>query len=126
MGITYVDMEVANPADPSRTEAVQFLVDSGATFSVVPRPILSRLGILPHTEQAFRLANGERITRQKGTALFKYRGRTGGSDVIFGEENDSRLLGVFTLEALGFALDPLRRELLDIPMMLAEDTITEL
>ena len=45
--------------------------------------------------------------------------------MIFGEEGDSNLLGAFTLEALGLALDPLRRELRELPMMLAEDTITE-
>ncbi len=39
--------------------------------------------------------------------------------VIFGEEGDSQLLGAFTLEALGLALDPLKRELKPLPMILA-------
>jgi len=43
----------------------------------------------------------------------------GGADVIFGEEGDSTLLGTFTLEALGLSLDPLRRELKPLPMILA-------
>jgi hypothetical protein len=43
----------------------------------------------------------------------------GVADVIFGEEGDSVLLGAFTLEALGLALDPLRRELKPLPMVLA-------
>ena len=42
----------------------------------------------------------------------------GGADVIFGEAGDSQLLGAFTLEALGLALDPLRRELRELPMIL--------
>ena len=37
---------------------------------------------------------------------------------IFGEEGDASLLGATTLEALGLALDSLRRELRPIPMML--------
>jgi hypothetical protein len=45
--------------------------------------------------------------------------RIGGADVIFGEEGDSTLLGALTLEALGLALDPLRRELKPLPMLLA-------
>lgn len=118
-------MEVANVANPDTTETVDFLVDSGATYSVVPAEVLGRLGIEPHSEQRFRLANGERIVRQKGTALFKLGDRTGGADVIFGNPGDSNLLGAFTLEALGLALDPLRRELRELPMMLAEDTMTE-
>ena len=39
--------------------------------------------------------------------------------VIFGEPGDAVLLGAFTLEALGLCLDPLKRELLPIPMILA-------
>lgn len=57
--------------------------------------------------------------RQKGVALFKYGERIGGTDVVFGEEGDSVLLGAFTLEALGLVLDPLRRELRPLPMILA-------
>ena len=39
--------------------------------------------------------------------------------MIFGEKGDSNLLGAFTLEALGLSLDPLRRELKPLPMILA-------
>ena len=39
--------------------------------------------------------------------------------MIFGEEGDSSLLGAFTLEALGLTLDPLKRELRPLPMILA-------
>jgi hypothetical protein len=39
--------------------------------------------------------------------------------VIFGEKGDATLLGALTLEALGLALDPIRRELKPLPMMLA-------
>jgi hypothetical protein len=70
-------------------------------------------------EQDFRLADGTKIKRKKGIALFKYGDRAGGADVIFGEEGDSVLLGAFTLEALGLSLDPLRRELKPLPMILA-------
>ena len=44
--------------------------------------------------------------------------KVGGADVIFGEEGDSNLLGATTLESLGLALDPIRRELKPIPMIL--------
>ena len=38
--------------------------------------------------------------------------------MIFGEEGDSTLLGALSLEALGFSLDPIRRELRPLPMIL--------
>lgn len=112
-------MEVGNPASPAVTETVEFLVDSGAIYSVVPIPILERLGIKPISQHEFILANGATIVRQKGIALFKYGERIGGADVIFGEPDDSVLLGAFSLEALGLVLDPLRRELKPLPMVLA-------
>ena len=85
----------------------------------MPTPILSKLGIKPLAEQEFRLADGSEITRKKGGAVFKYKQHIGVADVIFGEEGDYILLGALTLEALGLALDPLRRELKPIPMILA-------
>jgi len=119
MGLTFLEIEVGNPANPKVTKKVEFLVDSGAVYSVVPAPILKELGIEPLTEQEFRLADGTKIVRKKGIALFKHGNQIGGADVIFGEEGDSKLLGAFTLEALGLILDPLRRELKPLPMVLA-------
>jgi predicted aspartyl protease len=119
MGLTVLRIDVGNPANPEITEPIEFLIDSGAIHSVVPSPVLDRLGIRPLVTQEFRLANGTTIARKKGVALFKYGERIGGADVIFGEENDSVLLGAFTLEALGLVLDPLRRELRSLPMILA-------
>jgi clan AA aspartic protease len=124
MGLTVLELEVGNPSKPETTERVEFLIDSGAIYSVVPAAILKRLGVKPLTEQEFRLANGAKIMRKKGIALFKYQERIGGADVIFGEEGDSVLLGAFTLEALGLVLDPLRRELKPLPMIIALSTIT--
>lgn len=124
MGLTVLEIEVANPARPEVTEKIEFLIDSGAIYSVVPTPALQRLGINPLAEQEFRLADGTKIVRKKGVAFFRYGDRVGGADVIFGEEGDSVLLGTFTLEALGLSLDPLRRELKPLPMILALESTT--
>lgn len=94
-------------------------MDSGATYSVVPEAVLDRLGIAEIAEEEFRLANGEVIRRRRGTADFRYEGRIGGADVIFGEEGDMNLVGVLTFEALALALDPLKRELRPLPLLLA-------
>ena len=119
MGLIVLRIEVGNPARPEITKELEFLIDSGAIYSVVPAAILESLGITPLAEEEFRLANGETIIRKKGIALFKYGKKIGGADVIFGEPGDSLLLGAFTLEALGLALDPLKRELRPLPMTLA-------
>lgn len=118
MGLTYLEVEVAGPATPDNTEPVEFLVDSGAVYSVVPASILERLGIKPLDEQVFRLADGTKVVRRKGVAVFRYGDLIGGADVIFGEGGDSKVMGATTLESLGLVLDPLKRELRPLPMVL--------
>ncbi|MBI4656873.1 MAG: aspartyl protease family protein [Elusimicrobia bacterium] len=112
-------MEVGNPGKPKKTVVLEFLVDSGAIYSVVPDKILKKLGIKPVSKEIFTLANGEKIKRKKGIALFKFQGKIGGADVIFGEKGDSILLGAFTLKSLGLVLDPLKRELKSVPLIIA-------
>jgi len=51
--------------------------------------------------------------------LFKYQDRVGVATVIFDEEGDSTLLGAYTLESMGLSLDPVRRQLVPLPMTLA-------
>jgi clan AA aspartic protease len=117
MGITNVNATVGNPADPHRSCEVQFLVDSGATYSLVPAEILESLGIEPHSQREFILGNGEIVRRRMGTAIFEYRGARGDSLVMFGEPGDAPLLGATTLEGFGLILDPFRRELKPLPML---------
>jgi predicted aspartyl protease len=118
MGLAVLNVEVSNVARPEEMRQIEFLIDSGAIYSVVPAAILDELGIKPFATYELRLADGRKISRRRGGALFRYQDRVGGADVIFGEPDDSNLLGVFTLTALGLALDPLRRELHPLPMIL--------
>ena len=73
MGLTVLEVEVGNPANPEVTEKIEFLIDSGLNHSVVPTPILDELGIKPLAEQAFRLADGSKVMRKKGGARLRPR-----------------------------------------------------
>jgi predicted aspartyl protease len=119
MGLTVLLLEVGAPHDPDHREPVEFLVDSGAVYSFVPRPTLERLGITPHGRQRFRLADGSMIERDRGDAIFFYAGRRGAAPAIFAEAGDAALLGAVTLESLGLALDAVRRDLVPLPMIIA-------
>ena len=119
MGLTVLELDVGNPARPDVTEKVEFFIDSGAVHSVVPKPVVGRLGIVPLAQEEFRLADGTKIIRSKGIAVFRYGERVGGADFVFGEEGDATLLGALSLEALGLSLDPLKRELRPLPLFLA-------
>ena len=111
MGITQVSLKVKNPAEPLRFFEGKFLVDSGATYTVVPTEILKKMGIEPQREEEFSLADGKIIKRKVGSALYEFEGREAAAPILFGQKNDSLLLGAFTLEALGLTLDPLERKL---------------
>jgi clan AA aspartic protease len=119
MGLTYIQARIANPARPRRSARLRFLVDSGAQYSVVPTHVLRRLGIKPGKTKTFILADGTEIKRSLGEARFRLNGEEGTSPVIFGEKGDSALLGSISLEVLGFILDPFKRELRPLPIMLA-------
>ena len=118
MGLTTIKARVSNPSNPDQRVEVEFLVDSGAVYTLVPEPVLRGLGIVPHSRREFILANGEVVARDIGSAAFEYRGQRGDSLVIFGEEGDSALLGATTMEGFGFVLDPFQRELKPMPMRL--------
>jgi predicted aspartyl protease len=81
--------------------------------------VLQRLGIKPGKTKTFILADGTVIKRRLGQALFRMNGEEGASPVIFGQKGDTTLLGSISLEVLGFILDPFKRELKPLPMILA-------
>jgi predicted aspartyl protease len=118
MGITSLVVRISNPSDPKRFVELDMLVDSGAVFAVVPAPLLRRLGIRARKREQFRLADGSTITRRIATAEFGYHGHVGGATVIFGEPGDACLLGALALESLGLMLDPVKRALRPLPMLM--------
>lgn len=118
MGITTAILRVKENRKATAFEDVEFLVDSGAVFSLVPGKILDKLGIEPHREMSFSLADGTSIKRKIGDAFFEFENESGAAAVIYGEEGDSPLLGATTLETLGLVLNPFTRTLHPMRMLL--------
>lgn len=118
MGTTNVTLIVKNPSNPKKSIVDEFLVDSGAVFTVLPQKIVEKLGLKPNFEQEFTLADGKLVKRKVGSALVEFQGRETASPVVLGKTNDSKLLGALTLEALGLALDPFQRKLYKAKLML--------
>jgi predicted aspartyl protease len=120
VALTHVSATVVNPARPRKVARLTLLVDSGAVYSVVPGTTLRRLGIKPHSVQRFTLADGSQLRRRIGDAIFVIDGKRGASPVIFGQPGDSALLGAVSLESVGLMLDPFRRTLRPLPMVLGQ------
>src|SRR6266571_2313951 len=119
MGPTNQKLLVKESHRARRKATVKFLIDSGAVYSLVPAPTLKKLGIRPHRKVDFALADGTTITRQVGDAYFEFQGEGGAAPVIFGEKGDEPLLGATTLESIGLVLDPFKRRLIPMRMLLA-------
>ena len=119
MGLTNQRLVVKESRRARRKAAVSFLIDSGAVYSLVPSPILRKLGIRPHRRVDFALADGRTITRQVGDAYVGFQGEGGAAPVIFGEKGDEPLLGATTLASIGLVLDPFERHLIPMRMLLA-------
>lgn len=111
MGETVKKFIVKKSSDSKEGRQIEFLIDSGATYSLVPGEVLSALGVTPHKTVEVVLADGSRLIREVGDAFFEYHGEGGATPVIFGEKGEEPLLGVLTLEALGLVLNPFRREI---------------
>jgi clan AA aspartic protease len=118
MGLTSVKVEISNIYKPSQAQEIELLVDSGATFSMVPRELLERLDILPVEKGEFILAESSFIKREMGYAFFGIGERKRLSPVIFGEKGDKAILGAVTLEILGYELDPITKKLKPTPLHL--------
>lgn len=118
MGLTSLSATIINPANSRLRQEVDFMVDSGAVYSVVDKRILKKVGIKPFGKKKFFLANGQSVERKIGGSVFEYAQEKGYAPVIFGEKNDTNLFGAVTLEALGLVLDPLQRKLLKLPLVL--------
>ena len=91
------------------------LVDSGATYTLIPRPTLTRLGVAPVDVQTFVIADGSHLERELGEAVVRIDGRTRTTVVVFGDEAAEPLLGAVTLESFGLAIDPVGRQLIPTP-----------
>ncbi|HLY36812.1 MAG TPA: aspartyl protease family protein [Candidatus Binatia bacterium] len=117
MGLVYADVDVWREGGASRT--VEFLVDSGATLSVLPWPVWHALGLEPLRTMKFVLADGTTTRRRVSGCWFGFRSVAAPSPVILGQRRDTALLGTLTLEALGLVLNPFERTLRPMRMMLA-------
>lgn len=115
MGITRVTLKVE--AEKIRAD-VDFIIDSGATYSLLPKKVWKKLKLQPMRAMKFSLADGTIIKRSISEAKFEYRGIVNTSPVILGEKKDDALLGAVTLETMGLMLNPFTRELLPMKMLL--------
>ena len=118
MGHVRVRIKLANPARVRDVvEVDDALVDTGATFTTLPRPIADRLGLEVFDRHRTRTAAGP-IEVDVSSAFLEYDGRRTVTPVWISDTCPGVLIGVFTLEALGLAVDPASGQLTDSEFLL--------
>ncbi|MCY3561703.1 MAG: clan AA aspartic protease [bacterium] len=106
MGQTHVMVTVRNPLERQRCWEGRFLVDTGATDSLVPRRCLEAIGIEPRAKRSYRLADGSEHEFDTAFAEFEFMDDLAAVRVIFGDDGCEPLLGVIALESTGTVVDP--------------------
>lgn len=114
MGTFSVTLEIGDPQG-QHFEAMDALVDTGASYTVVPASLLVRLGVTAHVRDAFELGDGRRIDMDIGQTWVRVDGRSVVTLVVFGDEGIEPLLGAYTLEGVRLAADPVGRRLIPVP-----------
>ena len=99
-------------ADQTAARSLNGLVDTGASYTMIPASILEDLGIARKQTNTFQLADGSRRNYSLGFAEMELEGQRGWVHVIFGPEDNRILLGAFTLEVFGLAADAKYRRLI--------------
>ena len=98
--------------DGERSVEIDALVDTGASYTLVSSHLLEELGVEPVGRRTLALADGRRVSYDIGRAVATVNGCTETTLVLFGDDGTRPLLGAYTLEGMGLAVDPLEGRLI--------------
>ena len=116
MGHTWVEAKIANPLTGQDVKVVA-LVDTGATFTVVPSWIHEKLGLKVVGKKKVETAKGY-ADLDESFALVEVEGKQGVTPILISKELKDVLIGVLTLEALGLTVDPTTGKLKETRILL--------
>ena len=103
VGTFNVDFTIWN-LDKTHSSTMNGLVDTGASYTLIPAGVLGELGVEQEETEEFRLADGSVRELAIGRAEMELEGRTRTIYVVFGA-SDTVLLGAMALEAFALAAD---------------------
>lgn len=116
MGLTHVAVKLQSSGSKDFLTA-NFLVDTGATDSMVSGSELKRIGVKPTGRNTYELASGELAEYENGYAEFSFMGQTVLVRVIFGPDKVEPILGAIALELAGVVVDPVSQKLKKLPAL---------
>ena len=117
MGTFSVAIQVGNLEGPVFID-LDALVDTGATYTVLPDDLLGQLAIKSEGQRSFELADDRVQPYSIGYARLRLNGTETITQVVFGANRSFPLLGAVTLEQLGLAVDPVHQRLIQVNALL--------
>ncbi len=97
------------------SETLDALVDTGSSFSTVPRPVLERLGAEGLARIRLRLATGESVEREICEIRAELNGDVARTIIcVFGDDGAPALIGAHTLEGFMLGVDPDQKRLVPL------------
>jgi predicted aspartyl protease len=106
MGIFRTTVGIESPAARGSVQYVHdVLVDTGAQLSWMPAAVLESMGVRREKPMRFRMANGAVLRRDVGYGIVHAGGGATVDEIVFGEANDTSLLGARSIEGLNLRVD---------------------
>ncbi len=118
MGHVRVPIKLANPDRIQETHEVdQALIDTGATWMAVPGELAREMGLRVVGQTTLHTATGPQVLDQS-YVFIELQGKSMVTPVVISETYPGVIIGVITLEGLGFAVDPTSGRLIDAELLL--------
>jgi len=116
LGHVWVKAKLTNPLSGAETEE-EALVDTGATYTVIPSETYEKLRLKIVGEKDVETAKG--LARlEESFALIEIEGKRGLTPLLVSKDLKDLLIGVLTLEALGLKVDPTTGKLKEARILL--------
>lgn len=104
MGHFTVPVEILSD-DSNRSQTVDALVDTGATYTCLPDRLLRDLGLVPSRRVQSELADGSVIEDDAGIVKIRVQDDEIVTYVVFTREHEPTLLGAIALETSLLTID---------------------
>ena len=118
VGTFAVRATLENPNDHGTPVALDMLVDTGATWSLISSDDARILGVQPVEVRSVRTADGRQLDVPLAEVRFTISGRRLTTPCLIGGPEATALLGAVTLEAFGLAVDPVQKILVPVAGLL--------
>ena len=117
MGTFKIPIQIGGPSG-AEFQSVDALVDTGASHTMLPRNLLTDLGVAVLEQVAFQLADERTVEYDVGEARIRLDGRERTTLVVFGPDSAEPLLGATTLQLFNMAVDTVSERLFSVPGLL--------